>query len=203
MAKMKRISINAFEKVVKENYENTVTCEWHGVPITIAKTISLKSVISLVAEVADNCFMEDGTYMPEVMQPLLDCGMIERYTNLSLPSNLEARYELVMRSDIMSVIMAHINTTQYNDIVMAIRDKIDYRCDANVAEFQRAMNHMAKSLDTLQESTKELFGNISADDIRTIVGAVGDERAIEERIVGEYMKQKNANASGLKLVGGE
>lgn len=201
MAKVKKISINAFEKAIKENITpNVSTEEWCGLEITITNTISLKDMMSLVVEVADNCFMDDGRYIPEVMQPLLDCGVVERYTNINLPSNLEARYELVMRSGIMDFILPRINSNQYNDIVVAIRDKIDYACDTKTAEFERAMGQMVESMNNLQESTKELFGNISADDIKTLVGAVGDERAIEERIVDEYINQKNAR---LKIVGEE
>ena len=39
MAKVKKISINAFEKTIKENFENTVTKDWFGIPVTITKTI--------------------------------------------------------------------------------------------------------------------------------------------------------------------
>lgn len=203
MAKAKKISVNCFEKVVKENHENVIVAEWNGLDISITHTISLQDMMSLVSEVANNCFLEDGRYTPEVMQVLLDCGVIERYTNISLPGNLVARYELVMKSGIMEFILPHINSNQYNDIVVAVRDKIDYACDTRAVEFERAMNQMVESMARLQESTKELFGNISADDIKAIVGAVDDERAIEERIVDEYIKKKNETNKPLRIVGDE
>lgn len=198
MAKIKKISVNAFEKIVKENYETAIVREWRGLEVTITPTISLKDVMGLVAEVADNCFMEDGRFMPEVMQPLLDCGVVERYTNISLPSNLESRYELVARSNILDFLMAHINTNQYNDIVMAIRDRVEYMCDVNTSEFNHAMTQMMQSLEDIQESTKNLFSGMTETDLKALVSAVSGERAIEEKIVGEYIKQKNAP---LKIVG--
>lgn len=200
MAKVKKVSINAFEKAVKECHENTVVAEWNGLEVVITHTISLQDMMNLVAEVADNCFLDDGRYIPEMMQPLLDCGVVERYTNISLPSNLAARYELVMKSGIMDFIMPKINSNQYSDIVVAIRDKVDYACDSNTAEFNRAIDNMMESINAIQESTKNLFENVSPDDIRKIVGVVGDERRIEERIVDEYIKKKN---EGLKIVGDE
>ena len=198
MAKAKKISINAFEKVVKENFENVAIVDWHGLQITITRTISLQDVMSLVAEVTDNCFLSNGQYVPEVMNALLDCGVIERYTNINLPSNLSSRYELIMRSGILDVIMPYINANQYNDIVVAVRDKLDYACDTKTAEFENAVNKMAETMNQIQENAKGLFENVSADDIKTLVGAFSDERAIEERIVDEYIKKKN---EPLKIVG--
>lgn len=198
MAKVKKISINAFEKVVKEKFDNVITEDWNGLEVVITHTIPLQEVMGLVAEVADNCFLEDGRYMPEVMQPLLDCGVVERYTNISLPGNLAARYELVMKSGIMDVILSHINSTQYNDIVVAIRDKLDYMCDSKTVEFNHAIEKMTMSINDIQESTKDLFANISPEDIQRIVDVYGDDRKIEEKVVGEYIRQKDPS---LKIAG--
>lgn len=194
MAKVKKISINAFEKAIKENVVPNVTVEeWCGLEIAITNTISLQDMMNIVSEVAENCFLEDGRFIPEVMQPLLDCGVVERYTNISLPANLEARYDLVMRSGILDFIMPRINSNQYNDIVVAVRDKIDYMCDTRTAEFDRLMDQMADAVNSLQDSTTKLFGNISEEDIRHVIDAFGDNKAIEERVVAEYIKQKNDN----------
>lgn len=197
MAKIKKISINAFEKAVKEYHENTIVAEWNGLEITITHTISLQDMMSLVAEVAENCFLSDGQYIPEVMQPLLDCGVVEHYTNINLPSNLEARYELVARSGIMDFIMPKINSNQYNDIVLAVRDRIDYACDSNTAEFRRSVDKMTEFMTGIQEKITEMFGDISAEDVKKIFGEAGDTRSVEARVVDEYIKQKN---EGLKVV---
>lgn len=198
MAKAKKISINAFEKVVKEKFNNTITDEWNGLDVVITHTIPLQEVMSLVSEVADNCFLEDGRYVPEVMQPLLDCGVVERYTNISLPGNLSARYELVMKSGIMDFILSRINSNQYNDIVVAIRDKLDYMCDSKTAEFNRTIEQMSISVNEITESAKSLFAGVSQEDIQKILDIYGDSRKIEEGVVDEYIKQKY---SSLKVVG--
>lgn len=197
MAKVKKISINAFEKAVKECHENTVVTEWNGLEITITHTISLQDMMSLVAEVSDNCFLSDGQYIPEVMQPLLDCGVVAHYTNINLPSNLEARYELVARSGIMDFILPKINSNQYNDIVVAIRDRVDYTCDSNTAEFRRSVDKMTEFMSGIQEKITEMFGDISAEDVKKVFGEIGDTRSVEARVVDEYIKQKN---EGLKIV---
>lgn len=200
MAKVKKISINAFEKTIKENFENTVTKDWFGIPVTITKTISFEEVVSFVAEVADNCFLDDGRYIPEAMQALIDCGVVRHYTNISLPANLSSAYELVMQSGIIDFIMSEINYSQYNNIVLAIRDKVEYACESNTAEFKHAMEKMTISMNEIQEATKDLFDKVSPDDIQRIVGLYGDDHTIEERVVDEYLKQKSPE---LKIVGEE
>ena len=201
MAKVKKVSINAFEKAIKENIApNVSTEEWCGLEITITNTISLKDMMSLVAEVADNCFMDDGRYIPEVMQPLLDCGVVERYTNINLPGSLEARYDLVMRSGILDFILPKINSNQYNDIVVAVRDRIDYMCDTNVTEFRNSLTEMVTFMSMLQEKTAELFGNINPEEVHSLLDAFGDSKAVEERVVDAYIEKQKAE---LKIVGEE
>lgn len=198
MAKVKKISINAFESVVKDNFENTVTKEWFGIPVTITKTISFEEVVNFVAEVADNCFLSDGRYIPEAMQGLIDCGVVRHYTNINLPANLSSAYELVMRSGIIDFIMPEINSNQYNDIIIAIRDKIEYACDTNVTEFRNSLTGMMESMTDLQEKTKELFGKISPDEIQTLLAAFGDDKAVENKVVDAYIDKQKVE---LQIVG--
>ena len=198
MAKVKKISINAFESVVKENFENTVTKEWFGIPVTIIKTISFEEVVNFVAEVADNCFLSDGRYIPEAMQALIDCGIVRHYTNINLPANLSSAYDLVMRSGIIDFIMPEINSNQYNDIIIAIRDKIEYACDTNVTEFRNSLSDMMVSMIDLQDRTRELFGKISPDEIQTLLAAFGDDKDVENKVVDAYIERKKAD---LKIVG--
>ena len=198
MAKVKKISINAFESVVKENFENTVTKEWFGIPVTITKTISFEDVVNFVAEVADNCFLDDGRYIPEAMHALINCGVVRHYTNINLPSSLSAAYELVMRSGIIDFVMPEINSDQYSDIIIAIRDKIEYACDTDVTEFRNSLLDMMASMTDLQDRTKELFGKISPDEIQTLLAAFGDDKAVENKVVDAYIERQKAD---LKIVG--
>lgn len=200
MAKTKRISINEFEKVVKENYENVVVKEWHGIPVTITKTLPLKEMMALVATVVSNCFMDDGSYLPEVAQPLLDCGVVERYTNISLPKSLAARYEFVYQSGILNFILPEINTSQYNDVVVAVRDKVDYLCDSNISEFKKAVEQMAAGLDEIRGVFSDSLNGLTADDIHKVIEIFGDSSSAEEKVVKVYT---NKLSQSLHVIGDE
>ena len=198
MAKVKKISINAFESGVKENFKNTVTKEWFGIPVTITKTISFEDVVNFVAEVADNCFLSDGRYIPAAMHALINCGVVRHYANINLPSSLSAAYEQVMRSGIIDFVMPEINSAQYSDIIIAIRVMIEYACDTDVTEYRNSLVDMMASMTDLQDRTKELFGKISPDEIQTLLAAFGDVKAVENKVVDAYIERQKAD---LKIVG--
>lgn len=40
----------------------------------------------------------------------------------------------------MDLVLQHIDAAQYNQIVTAVRDRIDYMCDSNVTAFSRSVN---------------------------------------------------------------
>lgn len=191
MAKIKRISASAFGRAVKKNFENVITDEWCGLNITITPTISLQDMFDLVAEVSTNCFTEDGQYVPEAMNALLSCGIVERYTNIDLPEDISAKYELVMKSGLIDFVMARINEMQYTQIVEAIRDKVDYVCDSKVAELGHSISQIMESISGFKRSAERLLGDFTADDLRSIVNAISGSHDVYEKaaeIVGSKYK---------------
>ena len=42
----KKISINSLDKIIKENYDNTITAEWYGVEVSIKKTLAFKEMLA-------------------------------------------------------------------------------------------------------------------------------------------------------------
>lgn len=200
MAKVKHISVNEFEKAVKENFENIVIKEWCGIPVTITKTIPLADVMAIVATVTNNCFTDDGSYLPEATQALIDCSIVEYYTNISLPKSLVARYELVQKSHILDLILQEINTNQYNDIIIATHAKIDYLRDVNVSEFKKAVEQMSTGLNEIRDTVINSLNGLTADDIRKVIEVFSDSSSIEEKAVRAYI---NKPVQDLHIVGDE
>lgn len=189
MAKIKRISASALERAVKKNFDNVITDEWCGLNITITPTISLQDVFSLAAEVSTNCFSEDGQYVPEAMNALLSCGIVERYTNIDLPEDVTAKYELVMKSGLIDFVMARINEMQYTQIVEAIRDKVDYACDSKVAELSHSISQIMESIYALRKNAERMIGNFDIEDIRKVISALSGDHKIEDAVVSEYINK--------------
>lgn len=188
MAKTKKITVSAFENAVKKNFKNIVEEEWCGLQLVITPTISLQEVFNIVADVSSNCFSDDGTYIPEALTAVLNCNIIEKYTNISLPKDISERYELVMRSDLMNIVFSHINEIQYGQIVEAIQNKVDYACDSNVSKLGHSISQIVESVKSLKERAEQLFDGMSTDEVRSAIDAIGGGRGIEDMAVSEYLK---------------
>ena len=87
--KNRRISINAMDSIMKTQYENITTECWNEIDITIKRTISLGDMLSFVNDVVASCFQDNGEFMPEVLDFAIRSNIILKYSNVSLPDNLE------------------------------------------------------------------------------------------------------------------
>lgn len=188
MTKIKKISASAFGRTVKKNFNSIIEEEWCGIPVVITPTISLQEVFNIVANASSNCFSDDGSYIPEAMIAVLNCDIVEKYTNISLPEEITDRYDLVMRSGLMEFVLPRINEMQYNQIVDAIRDKIDYACDSNVSNLSHSISQIVESVKSLKERTERLFSGASTEDVRSILDSIGGDRGFETKAVEEYLK---------------
>lgn len=177
----KRISVNAFEKVIKDNFSNFVSAEWRGIEVEMKKSLPISEVVAFVNEVATSVFQDDAGYMPEITDFLIKANIIKRYTNLSLPSNLEKQYDFIYLSDVITFICDQINMTQLNEIVSAIQKKITYKCDTNVSAIQKQVSEVLTAFDELQNNATNLFSKVDAQDIARLTAALAEHGDLDEK----------------------
>lgn len=190
MTKPKKISVNAIEKVMKETHVPSVTAEWNGLEVFIANTIPLNAMMQFVQDVYGGCFMVDtGEYAPEVKDFLIRSSVIEMYTNISLPSNISKRYDILYRTDIYSFVLSYINGDQIDHMFDAIDRRIECAVNANVSGITRQVSSLYSSLEDLEKKTEQLFSGLGEDDIRNITQALGSGNIDEDKLVEAYIKQ--------------
>lgn len=195
MAKIKKISVNAFENVMKETYEPTVTFDWNGVEVTVKKTLSLREMLELVDGVVKSCFSsETNAYLPEIRDFATKVCILEKYANFTMPSNVEAQYALVYCTDAVERVLEHVNAGQFNDIDYAISKKVDNLAQANIEAVNRQMNELYNSFDNLQNQLVGLFDGVNNADIQAVAGALANGTLDEERLVKAYMNQTEDKA---------
>lgn len=190
MAKTKRISINAFDKIAKETYTPTETIEWNGIEVTIKRTLSFEEMMTFVDSVVKSCFTIDkGTYLPEVKDFAIKSCILEMYSNFSLPNNTEHKYNLIYCTDAIQAVLQHINVQQFNEIVQAINDKLDNLAQEDIEMVHRQMNDLYTAFDNLQKQFSGVFEGINADDVSKLVNAITDNKLDEEKLVKAYVTQ--------------
>lgn len=190
MAKTKKISVNAFQKAMKETYNPTYTFDWNGIEVTVNKTLSLKDMLEFVDDVVKSCFTEEtNRYLPEVKDFVIRVCILEKYANFTMPQNLENQYELVYCTDAVQQVMKYINPEQYNSIITSIENKINNIAQANIEAINQQMNKLFNSFDNLQDKLGGLFAGLNSDDITNLTKAIADGGLDNEKLVEVYMNK--------------
>lgn len=188
MAKTNRISINAFDKIVKENYNPTTTVEWHGQEIIVKHNLTLKEMMNFVDSVTQTCFsLSTNAYMPEVKDFAIKSNILEKYANFNLPNNLDHRYELIYNSDAVETVLRHIGQQQFNEIIASIDAKIKNLAQSNIEAMNKQMNELYSAFANLQAQMESLFSGVKTDDFNALIGAFGNGGLNEDKLVEAYL----------------
>lgn len=194
MAKTKKISVNAFENVMKETYTPTSTFDWHGVEVTVKKSLSLKEMLEFVDTVVKTCFTSDtNTYIPELKDFATKMCILEKYANFTMPSNVESRYALIYCTDAVETVLGYVNHQQFNEICVAIAKKVENLAQANIEAVNRQMNELYNAFDNLQTQMAGLFSGVNNEDIKAVAGALSGGLLDEEKLVSAYTKSKSGD----------
>lgn len=180
--KSKRISVNALEKIAKEVVANEVTEEWHGIEVTIRKTLPLSEVLEFVNEIESACLMDDSTVLIEVFDFMVKRGIVTRYATFNLPENLEKQYELIYSTGVADFVEEFISFDQIQEIRDATLSKINRRTETG-------LNRVISMAEGLLTHFSERFGEVDGSELKAILDAFGqheDGGSLEERMVSLY-----------------
>lgn len=187
MTKNNRITADMLEQLINEGSDDIPVSmqlvEWNGLNIEVTHTLSIKDAFSLVQDVVDMSFLEDGTYAPEVTDFAMRAGVIDYYTNIDLPEKMEDRYRLVYSLPINEVVIEHINRTQFEVICDAAERRIEMLCDTDVLAMRERINTLLDALDELAGNADKLFGSVQTGDIAKLSAALANGTIDEEKIV--------------------
>lgn len=191
--KSKKISITAFDKIMREENTPIEIIEWHGIDVTIRKTLSLKDALIFVDTVSKSCFdSETGEYTPEVKVFAMKCCILEMYANFSLPANVEHKYDLVYNTDAVDTVLKHINMRQLNELTDAISEKVDNMARANIENINKQMNDVYNAFDELQNHFGQILSGVNAEDVSKLVQSIAEGKIDEDKIVQAYLSQNKS-----------
>ena len=124
MSKTKKVeSDNSLRNVIEvASKVETKTIEWNGININVKDKLSIPDVSRFVAIASDICFTNSGDYLPEVYNYALYVATITVFTDFKLPESVEEQYNLIMYTDITSVILDHVNSKIYEELVGCVKE---------------------------------------------------------------------------------
>lgn len=185
---VKKITVSAFENVMKDHFTNNATVDWHGVPIQITGTISLESALSFTKEIIDNCYDEEtGTYLPESLDIVVRSEVLTRYANFTLPKDIGRRYQLIYQTDAFDVVAENINREQLDYIVNSALQKIEYMKQERISVTNRKLDEVLDQFDNLYEEFIDIIGSASSEDVERLTEFISKEGSIDyDRLIKAY-----------------
>lgn len=201
MAKIKKISINALERIMKDSYEPTVSIEWNGLQVVIKKTLSITEAIMFVEDTVETCFAADtNDYIPEVKDFAIKANVLEMYANFTLPKNNNARYALIYQTDAFYEVLKHINREQFDELCRSIEEKLHYRSSNLLEKYNAQINEILQSVEELGNSISNIFDGINSETISEIASVLANGGFDEQKFVEAYAKTNSAPAEEKQAV---
>lgn len=188
----KKVSITAFDKIMKEHYQNESVIQWHNVDIRVKKVLTLSEMLGFVDDVVGKCFYDELGFMPEIKDFAIKSNILTRYANFSMPENLEHSYQMVYGTDAVDIVCDAIDTTQLQEIVNAIDEKIRFRCDTNITEIQKRVEKVVETIEALSDNTEKIFSGLNQEDMQALMSSIVSGGFDEQKVVKAYMDQKKA-----------
>jgi vacuolar-type H+-ATPase catalytic subunit A/Vma1 len=188
-SKPNRISITAFKEAVKSKIDNSVRIEWNGLDVEIKKSLSLEEMLDFVAKAVEICFGNDNAYHPEKLDFAIRVLVVENYSNITLPSDIDTTYDSLYQTDIIETILASVNQSQYDVMISAIKEQVRQINSVRVSNLENQLNNVCTTVDNLQQQMEEIFSGIDSNTMSQLVGAMAnmniDEAKLAKAIVGE------------------
>lgn len=194
----KKVSINSLDKVMKEQHPEKIVDTWHDIAVTVKPSISFTETLEFVNDVVMSCLSEENGFVPEVMDFAIKSNILTKYANFSLSDDLERRHEIIYNTDVVPFVCQRINMEQLREITVSIDKKIAYLCNSNVVGVQKQMAELIGAFEKMQQSTAEMFANITPEDMEKVIGAMDNGAFNEEKLVRAYLAQTKPDGASAE-----
>lgn len=195
MKEINKISAQKFEEAVNANVNNIVHGEFWGMEIEMRYTLSLPEVLEFVNELVETCFLDDGEFVPEIMDFTLKNNVLTRYANFELPMDLNKQYELIYLSGVAEYVMSKINQIQLREIVEAAKKKINFKCQNDIAGVRAQLAELTEYFENIGTQMEQMMSGVSGEDIEKLAQAMADGALSEEKIVSAYIDAVKKDAA--------
>jgi len=185
MAKNNEVKVSLAEaKRILKDASDQKSLIWEDLEIKVRPNLDMKDMRVFVQECINSCFTDDGDYMPDAEDFAIRINIIEKYTNLSMPSDLKIQYLLVYNTDIISRIVDLIDPAQFDVIRASIERGVRYRASAHIEGMTQKLNEIYATvlaiIDDFDTKFGEIFGAISADDMKLIMKGISEIGELDE-----------------------
>ena len=193
------ISISELENAIcDELNDNTMSIEWRGLSIVLKRRLSVRELMGFSQSVIDNCISKsDGRYVPEVFDFIVNNNIIEFYTNISLPEDIEERYSVVLSCrQLIDVIKDSIDSLQFDELINAIRSRLYYESRTNIDAILEKADSARDDIESMSSMLSNMLDGIDADTFKDIMKIVSSGDIDEAKIMDAYLSHIESGKDG-------
>lgn len=188
--KTKNVSISQIDKVMKETYKDIVLVEWCDIDLEVKKSLAFDDMLQFVHDVVKTCTeQEHGGYMPELKEFAIRMNIVEMYSNVRLPSNLNHKYHILTNSGIVETILDHINTEQFNCMREAIDSKLEAVVATSVNAVQKQLSDITVAFEQMQRNMENAMSGLDMSVLERFVESASDDNVVNNAVL-SYVKGK-------------
>lgn len=167
MAKVKMISTNKMDKVVKtlgNMIEETTIVpfeigedeEKEQIEVVVIKALPFDKFAQLVTDIVYQCFQQEGdnrVYYACKKQFVFKASVIQAYTNIKTDINTAKLYHLVNCEPLYREIVSHIDNNQFANLMQSVEEQIEFEKKTLITNYEEKFN---KAIEEFNVVTKKL-----------------------------------------------
>lgn len=189
----KKITQSALKTAIKKNGDGETASVTYGeMTLSVKRYLSLGEVMLFVDYVVKGCYGSNGEYMPEIRNFLTDCAVLAFYGGLTLPEDIQERYDMVTRGKKLTLeIKNAVDYDQLAEITDAITERINIINAMNAHQVEQQLNDVVAAFEDVTNKMTGLFGGIDVKDVENVIKAVGDGNVDEEKLMKAYLENRH------------
>lgn len=205
-----KITGDELTEIIKKSGEATCVqpfgcdIDWMGCSIHVKRFLEFQEMMGFVNGVTSGCFAKsDNSYMPEARDFFFRCHIVEYYTNIELPDDLEEKNQLLYGTNIIETILRNVDMGQFQAIMDAIDKKVTNLVDINVKQINDEAELIYEQISGLYTMLTEVFSGIDKETITSIAKAVAGTTLDEKKLIDAVIAARadgTDNDAGLKVV---
>lgn len=182
-----KIDFSTIENNVEAKYDDMVfikIIDDQNVNIMVKPILSATDMLMFSDYVVQVCFIgENNQYVPEMRDFAIKSAIVEKYSNINLPTDTEERCLILYKYDIVERILNVINIDQFNNLVESIDKKIANIIGENYNEISTKVDDLYRNMQDAINNISEAFQGISQEDLKSLIGAISNSTFDEQKVV--------------------
>ena len=153
-----------------ELFDNTASVMIGEIEVTVKRTLTLDEYFGFVHDVVSLCFdPDDGSYQPEVKDYAIRSNIVARYTDITLPTNIDKAYSVLCRTNLVPAILDVIDIGQHSTMLTAIDEQISHRVAMLESTAENTARVIMKQFEDFVQKTESVFGEVSGADMSAAI----------------------------------